>query len=736
MKRQHSMYLGVSCLAASLAGGLLAINGCSGNEPPQTEVTSQAATAVCDSTAFHLLPFLDGYYRRLLAQLLPKPTPLGETTAVHIQLPPPLNKELTNSLVRIVGPTDSPQVLFQSDALAQLGVLDKSPGKEFFTAFATLPPEQIEQLKRNQEEISSGVFGEPTTESIVFKGRAAIGRTTNPSVNPGDFFPGGPPIPVSFCPVVPTPTLQSWGQSLFITDPAVVQDHTRTWDPCTGQGTRGGVWTFAHFIREMANGSASSPEAFVKEWLSLWLNNYAPNSDTVLARTAMFSQVIQPWATASGVTATLVVNSAGFRSVTLSGPLNLDIAPFRLLAIVNRIDLGETVDGPGGYGGIVTSRPTTAGELRFIFNVVQPNPWGAGTEASCGRKQFTTIFEYGVPRTGCSAVVNWAQQWSSLQAFPGFTTGYLSQLQTMTESVVTHGAAPARGNQNAINQIRTNEIALGRIWELREFTLTDEAAGNVPASGLLRTHTVAQTPNDGVFSSTGTDPTINAFINGPVTAGVALPASNPDQCAASYTVPLSFNGAPFRGGNAFIPPGHWLANSISSTAPAENICARHQFSLNTCSGCHQNDTCTNGTNGNTSFTHIDPLSSIPVRLSNFLTGGGPGQTFNVTDTQFGFGIVWSFADLQRRWERLWQLSHCTSCGLFFPLDPRFPLEVAQLGPVPIDPGPDLGDQFPFKIGPITDLSVVARLLELRKELAGKPTEQPIDVIREIQSFAE
>src|SRR6185436_16454549 len=142
----------------------------------------------------------------------------------------------------------------------------------------------------------------------------------------------------------------------------------------------------------------------------LWLNSYAPNGDTVAPRVAMFNQVIQPWATASGVTATLITNPlTGLRSVSLSGPLNLNIAPFRLLAIVNRIDLGETVHGPGGYGGSTTDVPVTAGELRFIFDVVQPNPWGAGgTENTCGKKLFTTIFEYGVPRTGCTSVVDWA----------------------------------------------------------------------------------------------------------------------------------------------------------------------------------------------------------------------------------------------------------------------------------------------------------------------------------------
>src|SRR5262249_5945404 len=219
--------------------------------------------------------------------------------------------------------------------------------------------------------------------------------------------------------------------------------------------------------------------------------------------------------------------------VSLTGPLDLDIAPFRLLAIVNRIDLGATVSGPSGYSGTITSLPTTPGELRFIFDVVQPNPWGGGTETTCGRKHFTTIFEYGVPGEGCDAVVAWAQQWTALQAIPGFTPAYLAQLESMTESVVLHGAAPSKGNQNAIDQIRTNEIALPSPWELREFTLTDEnpAAGtDTPADGGLRKHSVAQTPNDGAFSAAGGDATINNFVNNVVAAGVTLPVSNPSQC--------------------------------------------------------------------------------------------------------------------------------------------------------------------------------------------------------------
>jgi hypothetical protein len=449
----------------------------------------------------------------------------------------------------------------------------------------------------------------------------------------------------------------------------------------------------------------------------------------------MFNQVIQPWATASGVIATMTTDASGHRTLTLSGPLDLNIAPFRLLAIVNRIDLGATTTGPSGYSGTVTSLPTTPGELRFIFGVVQPNPWGGGNDATCGKKLFTTIFEYGVPGTGCNAVVSWAQQWSQLQTFPGFTAAYLAQLQSMTESVMLHGKAPTKGNQNAIDQIRTNEIALGGQWELREFTLTAEnppANADPPANGPLRTHTVALTPDDAAFSAFGADPTINAFVTGPVTAGVSLPVVNPLQCSASYAVPFTFSGLSFRGGNAQIGPGHWSENSVNAGSPPAQICARHQFSLNTCGGCHHDDSGTNGP-PSTNFTHIDVFTSPPVTLSKFLTGGGPGMVFNVPDTQLG-APIWPFADLERRFQRLFELSHCTACTSIFALSVDILDQIKQIAPVPIDPGPDAS--FPFQVGPITDLATVKKILDLRAQFAAATRSEPVDFVRTVDGLTD
>jgi hypothetical protein len=730
--------------ALALGGAALALAGCSGDRPAETgEIQpepTQAVSQADDGTSVPIdaLPFVNGPNpAQVLAELLAKPTALGETTALHIRLPPPQDPKLVDSLVRITGRSDDLHILFRSDALAQLGVIPRSPGPDFFTSFASLSAQELANIKRNQDQIASGVFGQPTTQTVLFDSRNAIGRTTNPAIDPSLFQVGLPPTAVNLCPTTVTSSLQAWGKALFITDAAVIEDPARTWNPCTGAGTQGGHWTFAHFIREMAIGSMTTPSDFAAKWLSQWLNSYVVNGDIVPARPDMFNQVIKPWAIASSVTATMTVDPFTGRNVlNLSGPLNLDIAPFSLRAIVNRVDLGKTSSGGGMYGS-PSGVPTTPGELRFIFGVVQPSPWGAGSEATCGRKPFTVIFEYGVPGTTCNEVVAWAQKWTGLQAMPGFTTAYLAQLDSMTESVVKNGAAPTKGNQNALNQIRTNEAALagggcgggpGGPWELREFTLTNEnpaANTDVAASGLLRKHTVAQTPDDATYSAGGPDPTINSFAATSVVPAAATPAS----CATvpNYTVPFAYPtaGSPFRGGNSLILPPFWRA-TLNAATP-HNICGRHQLSLNTCNGCHFAETATTGGPGNTAFTHINPLSPTPVPLSKFLTGGGPGLTWNVADPQYGVPTIWQYADLQRRLQRLFDLSHCTSCAVIFTQRAQMIDQMVALGPVPADIAP--GDPRPFSVGPITDINTVTKLLQLRAQFPGVAQSTQVDFMR-------
>ncbi|MEX1361980.1 MAG: hypothetical protein AB1Z98_02575 [Nannocystaceae bacterium] len=694
-----------------LACGLLA---CVGPEDgPSDDLSPRAAqddsdveTAPGESKPVGSLPSMGADETvETFMQLLPEPTVHGENVAVHMKLPAPSNPELTESLVRVFGNEQNPVMAFNTNALLELGVVPDSPGPDFFTAFVQLDMVELEQRLQIEQQLAGR---EDVTEQVIrFRGRTPFAITTGVPLDL-DVFNGGGPVALGPCPVMPASVLARWEESLLITDPDVVQDPTRTNDACAGGGNPDGVWTFKHLMEEMAIGSGMSTHDFVVDWLENWLNDATINGDDVPQRTQMFNQVIQPWANQSGVSANLVF-SGGTNTLVLSGNLDLDIAPFRLSAIVNRIDLGRTASGGGGYGGGSSSQPVDAGELRFIFGVQNLD--------TCQQLTFSVIHEYGVPIEGCADVRDWALQWIELNDganLPRFSNAWRAHLEGLTESVVLHGAAPGRGNDNAINQIRTNEIALSGPWELREFTLTNEDLMSIdttainpadtPVSGALQPHTVAMTPDDDSPSFTPFSSfEINDFV-----ANFVVPSGSgvPGDCSASYVVPADHpsTGVDFRGGNSFTsPPNHWEA-AVSTSAIDK--CKRHQFSLNTCNGCHRGDT-------STSFFHVDP-TAMPASLSNFLTGGALG-VWSVPDSQFGTPS-WDFADLDRRFHRLYEIA-CTSCGFSFALAPSaFELVAEFAGVVPIDVGP--GVEAPFPTGPIHDLDVLVQLLDLRAELVN------------------
>jgi hypothetical protein len=524
-------------------------------------------------------------------------------------------KEERPSLIQVAGNEKAPLLLVNSDVMLKSGRIKRSPGADFNTALVLFDEKELANLDEHQALLNKA--GDLAKEGMVFEGRNPIAKSTTQFAPIKDMV-GGRLVAIPAVPIAPTSNETNWLESVMITNEAVVQDEDRTYDPCTDKGNPDGVWTFKHLMTEMANEPRTgiTPEDFTLEFLLTWLFPRTINSDTVDDRPAMWSTVIEPWLMASG----------GYS-------LDLDKAPFRLLAIVNRLDLRRTTTGGGYFGG--AGIPLDAGELRFVFGVVTPPEYSES--GTCELLEFTTILEYGVPINGCNSVRNWAREWTKLNIFPAYATAYRNQLASLTEQVVTRDAAPSKGNGSAINQIRTNEIALKDPWEMNEFTLTDEENGNVPVDGMLQLHTVAQTPDDGVYTPTP-NPTVSDYID------TIVPP--PGECQTNHTVPLEFSGAPFRGGNALVgrgpgsPPGTWFGDGPSTP---EYICGRHNFSLNTCNGCHSCDTGTN-------FTHISPTSGIPAALSGFLTGT------SVEDTQFPSDKTWTFADLDRRFQDLYNVA--------------------------------------------------------------------------------
>ena len=460
-------------------------------------------------------------------------------------------------------------------------------------------------------------------------------------------------------------------QALVIRHPSVVADPNLTFDPCDidGDGNLGnpdGAWTFKTLMTAMANQSRTgiSPEEFVREWVATWDVDGLVNDDNVPARNT--TSVIQGWEEEPG------------------GALDLDQSPFRLLAIVNRLDLRDAV----GYGG-----SGTAGELRFVFGLVSSGGGGGGpfgdnaefgegsgeglggevigergTESdfiasggldvpgggSCNMRKMSVILEYKVDANSCQDVLGYAQSWEALDQDPGHIDfdqmspadleDFLVDLQAITDTVVLADAAPNRPNGNALGQLRTNELVMGSPREMREFTLQPES-GSGPAlvtedglvPHLLMLDTTKQTPDADFGRTINVD--LQALMAGYINdadGGVSEAI-----CKGEHVVPLSLLpvdvtspvSTPFLAGRADFFSNNGLQGTFFSAPGIEDwedpdggpgcdaAKLRFNFSSATCTGCHGADTLAVGADPR--FYHIDPTVFTPgegARLSRFMTG--------------------------------------------------------------------------------------------------------------------
>lgn len=339
---------------------------------------------------------------------------------------------------------------------------------------------------------------------------------------------------------------------LAITALSVVEDPVRT--------APGGAWNFGTLMRAMAGDQ--DPSTLVRNWLKTWATAQTINGLTVPARTQMLTKVLTPWEQKSG---------------GASRPLDFSKAPFRLLSIMNRMDLRN----PG----------VQAGEGRFVFGVL---------DSSGNPLEFTIIFEYALPGGTPEAIQAWARDWHELGQLGLSHSSYNTKLQALTDRFAKSGVMTGRPFGNALNQIRTNEVDLADPWEMREFNLT--TAGLQPA-------TVKLTP---AFS-----------FNNTSALGDFLRANQADVLAERHTVPTTLGSQRFLAGSAIVPEDFfWRAPSVAAEV-------RHKFSVNTCSGCHAGETATD-------FVHVAPRrAGQAAALSAFLRGGtvvdpvsGTSRSFN------------------------------------------------------------------------------------------------------------
>jgi len=362
-------------------------------------------------------------------------------------------------------------------------------------------------------------------------------------------------------------------KELVVVHPTVVTDPVRT------SNANRGLWSFRWLMEQLSgNQGINIATDFVENWLSTFhpYNNPDVPSGQLSDRPGV-DDLRAKWPKIS------------------DGRIDLKQAPFRLLAIVNRADLGTSF---GDFG-----------EGRFVFGLVDP--------VTNEDLAMTVIFEYRLPgapdSTGddTSKRQLWSQRWHNLGNYAFGDPTYNQLLENITTAFAKHGGG------SSIHQLRTNEIALSQnpmvhgrpdpslVWELREWHLGDDSA--------LHVANVKNTPS----SAFNHDSQLAQFI-----VDNAATVTDGSIDFAQSSVGQSFLG--FESHEQF-DATKW---TFDTTTPQVTGDLRAAFGMLTCNGCHNAEQSTlppvlNGVG----FYHVSPLvppsgatddTAGTERLSNFV----------------------------------------------------------------------------------------------------------------------
>ncbi len=345
-------------------------------------------------------------------------------------------------------------------------------------------------------------------------------------------------------------------KELEIIDDAVVND-ART------KNETGGAWSFRHAVEELSEGDTS---AFLDKWLNSFARSGQVNGFSVAGRTFGHRALVCPW-----LRSTPENECDATCTVCKTKHLDLAKAPFKLLAIANRLDLSGIYEGTAGEGRLVFG--ATSGPADLAAN----RRCTSGADTGC-TLDMTVIFEYALPQGEGRDAAHWAREWHKLGAAGSFDDGYKASLQNVTDGFSRRGASPGRPlGGSAISQIRTNERIFEWDWELREF---------IGANGGLLLAATENTP----------DPS----LNGSETLKKWLLANRDTVLTEKHEIPIGLLG-----GRA---PSQTFKWHVDVDEPL-----RHAFARQTCNGCHQSEE--RFVDGN---FHISPHQTGTAKLSAFL----------------------------------------------------------------------------------------------------------------------
>ena len=379
-----------------------------------------------------------------------------------------------------------------------------------------------------------------------------------------------------------------------------------------------GVLSFG-YLMEQLGGESEDKTKLLLNFLTKWESEQTVNTFKVPAREAIRDLVIEPWKKADG--------QEGVSD--LEWKVNYKNAPFRLTALINRIDmaripeldptrdelisLGINPDSSAFTSGNAYYGPSISGEMRFTYCVCDQKT----KEPLAG--SFTTIFELANREYPMKAGekkarrINdgndgqrWAMRWHKLGEFDEIGAEYLTELeQLVRDNIETKGdLAPV------LNRIRTNEGALAKTREMREFNLNSSRSA-------FEQVTMKQTPD---LSYLGKHSPKNRALANYINNNAELIKLS--RHTMNDTLEVRRNREPFLAGSALFPDDpaefFWYARGVRDRE------ARRAFSMNTCNGCHAKETAT------TNCLHIAPRKAgEPSQLSAFL--GMSGERFLVRD---------------------------------------------------------------------------------------------------------
>lgn len=403
---------------------------------------------------------------------------------------------------------------------------------------------------------------------------------------------------------------------LLITDVAVVD---------SPQASYPGIWSWGHLM-EQALGKEEAPQK-VAEWLDSWRRGQIsnPQDPTVKGpapREEVSERIILNWQKRDGY-------APGSREPWKP---NLANAPFRLLAIVNRMDLGLPIapkSGSGGYYGSNSTVDSTAGEARLVYCLVDGNDRVA-------EPGLTLIAEYGLDASKEGRRLDWAIAWHALGEHKAFDGAYLDALATLSRcfidkrpektgnplppapekppTVLEHLNQDAAGNSMQLLRLRINDGVTGKVREFREFAvregnLSPAVLPGAPAAEFFdekkpANRELTQWLEDEAARQRSKqeielrDKVIKERLPIQIALPATLKVSRKEMAVGTFALP------------ALQPEDHW--NGWAMRDPE----LRRTVSLNSCCGCHCGDT-------NSAFFHVFPREKGEASaLSKYLRTDG------------------------------------------------------------------------------------------------------------------